>query len=70
MSKKWKPSAPQTALMEKLYTGGPAPLGPINPKTYAVLDEQGLVQPVSVDGISMVELSAEGVYWMGGEEPA
>jgi len=67
MSRRWKPSEAQLALLEKLYTGGPAPLSPVNPKTYAALDEQGMVQPVTVDGVPMVELSGEGIYYMGGE---
>lgn len=56
-------------ILNRIFVSGPTPLAPLNPRTYAHLDENGYVSLTTLGGVLCVELSGEGNYFMSGELP-
>ncbi|WP_309628220.1 hypothetical protein [Brevundimonas sp.] len=63
------PTAAGMKILERIFESGPTPLAPINPRTYAHLDENGYVVTTTLGGVVCVDLSGEGKYFMSGELP-
>lgn len=69
ISKSSYPTKAGMKVLERIFESGPTPLAPINPRTYAHLDENGYIQTTTLGGAVCVTLSAEGRYFMTGDHP-
>jgi hypothetical protein len=72
--KRWRPTAVQLALLERMFTGGPIRADKLDERTIEVLEREGMIEPVRLPDppkggelVAFWRLSGEGNYSMGGE---
>lgn len=73
-ARRWRPTDVQSALLERMFTGGPIRADKIGERTIEALERAGMIEPIRLQDPPRTgaerefwRLTAEGNYSMGGE---